>query len=412
VFRTTSSFQKVVLMGSPTPPLSWRYENLLALDENFREKARLLVQSRLPNYTYEHCTKLLGGSPYEYASRCALNEENELIGVMAFTVGQMDTVEIVAFVAAQDGKGIGRFLMEAFINEMGRQNHKSAILTYIEPSAFAFFSRFGFSKNVPARSLYERITSKYVGAIFMYRDLLESLPKVDRKQVCVGDRLLVVVDGTLVPRQAQIKDIEEDTGKVFVHYYFWNPRHDEWIHLHSPRIRWDLPLPPEAPKRHGENSATLKQVKEVLTAELKKEKKLEIVESNGSWPRPIKRNGIVQVRVEGNWIEATVIQKTDMYLFCEFEYKGSKWQQDFPRESVRLGPDSPTVLELLLKKSIVQKRKSGGTKGPSVGSKRKKPITRESPALTPPKPKAAKRARRFSAASTMEDGVSLNSISL
>ena len=133
---------------SPT----WQYENLLGLDLEFRETARKLVQSRLPNYTDDHCVKLFGGSPYEFYSRCVLDESRNLVGVMAFSVGQLDTVEIVAFVSAVDGTGIGRFLMDSFVGEM-KTKKKSSILTYIEPSAFPFFSRFSFIKQIPARSL-------------------------------------------------------------------------------------------------------------------------------------------------------------------------------------------------------------------------------------------------------------------
>jgi len=413
VFLTENPYQ--LYMESPTPYALWRYENLLKLEPDIVDKARLLVGSRLKNYSECHCVKLLGGSPYEYASRCAMDEEGALIGVMAFTVGKLDTVEIVAFVASEDGKGIGRFLMESFVHEMGNEKRKSAILTYIEPSALAFFSKFGFAKNVPARSLYERITSKYVGAIFMYRDLLDPQPREDRKQVHVGDRLLVMVDGTLKPRQAVVKKIDNEMGKVFIHFYFWNPRHDEWIFTHSPRIRWDLPLPAEPPKRHGENSATAQEVKALLSAEIKKEEKLEIVESNGSWPKLIKKNCQVQVRVEGNWIDAKVLQKTDMFLFCEFEYNGNQWQQDFPRESVRLANDHTTVQELLLQRAVVRRRNSRISSGDSTPVKKRKktaPVRRFE--LTPPQPKG-KRARRMTeetSASTENDALSNNSILL
>ena len=400
--------------------MAWKYENLLKLELEYREKARLLVQSRLPNYTAAHCTKLLGGSPYEFSSRCVLSHD-ELIGVMAFTVGKLETVEIVAFVSFQDKKGIGRFLMESFVSEMTIQGKKSAILTYIEPSAFDFFSRFGFSKTVPARSLYERITSKYVGALFMYKELLITLPKGDRdRSVSVGDRLLIVVDGTLIPRQAIVKEIDSESGKVYVHYFFWNNRHDEWIHLHSPRVRWDLPLPPEAPKHAGENCLTRTQVEELLSAELKKEKKSELVESNGSWPRSIKRNVMVQVKIEGNWIIARVLQKTDLYLFCEFEYNGTTWQQDFPRESVRLGDDHPTVLEDLLKRSIKRKSSVGFLKEGIKTSKKRKAASSIHIELTPPKHKATKRIKRPASDPPMseetiastEDGHTTNSIIL
>ena len=382
-------------MDSPTPPLTWRYENLLALEPEVREKARQLVQSRLPNYTPEHCTKLFGGAMHEFSSRCALDEYNELLGVMAFTVGRMDNVEIVAFVASVDGKGIGRFLMESFVQEMTVQQRKTSILTYIEPTAFDFFSKFGFTKNVPARSLYERITSKYVGAIFMYRDLLQPLPESERRDIKVGDRLLVIVDGTLVPRQALVKDVDATTGRVLIHYYFWNPRHDEWIYPHSPRICWEMPLPKSPPKRFSDNMVTKHQVEKLMSAELKKEKKSEILASSGSWPRAIKRFGPVQVKVEGNWIDAKVVQKADAYLLCEFEYNGSMWHQDFPRESVRLGEDQPTVLESLLKRPI----KPRAPKSPKASTprtpkkKRKASVVRTVIELTPPKSKGTKRRR-------------------
>lgn len=381
-------------MESPTPPLSWRYENLLSLDNAFVAQARSLVKTRLPNYTEDHCAKLLGGAPHEISSRCALNEDMKLIGVMAFSVGQLDTVEIVAFVSERDGVGIGRFLMESFVTEM-KSKHKSSILTYIEPSAFPFFSRFGFSKQVPARSLYERITSKYVAAIFMYRDLLEPLPARSRRHVAAGDRLLIMVDGTMTPRQALVKDIDAETGRVLVHYYFWNARHDEWLFSHSPRVRWDLPLPDEPPKHVGENKATVTQVKELLNVELKKEKRSEIVESNGSWPRGIKKNGSVQVRIEGNWIDATVIQKGPTFLFCEFEYNGSRWQQDFPRESVRLGEGHPSALELLIRKTVVAKRKSQARSPRKAIAKRKAGRPKKQQIeLSPPKKKPKTRKRR------------------
>lgn len=377
-------------MESPTPPLSWRYENLLCLDSILVTRARELVKARLPNYSPEHCEKLFGGSPHDYSSRCALDENETLIGVMAFRVGQLDTVEIVAFVSEKDGKGIGRFLMESFVTEM---RHKSSILTYIEPSAFAFFSRFGFSKQVPARSLYERITSKYTAAMFMYRDLLQALPTKDRKPVHVGDRLLVMVDGTMTPRQALVKDLDAETGRALVHYFFWNARHDEWIYPHSPRVRWDLPLPADPPKHVGENKATVTQVKALLTVELKKEQKSEIVENNGSWPRGIKKNAKIQVRIEGNWIDASVIQKGPMFLFCEFEYNGSKWHQDFPRESVRLGEGHPTAIELLIQRNVVAKRKSP-TGSPRKPVKRRKPAVKTSIEISPVKaPKPKRRVR-------------------
>ena len=341
---------------SPTPPVGWMYENLLAIDPEYRMKARELVKSRLPSYTEEHCEKLLGGSPYEYLSRCVLNEDRQLIGVMAFAVGQLGTVEIVAFVSSQDGKGIGRCLMEHFVAEMkGKQ--KSSILTYIEPSAFEFFSRFGFSKHIPARSLYEKITSKYVRSIFMYKELLEPQDPPSIRPA-VGDRILVMVDGTLTPRQAVVKDIRMETGEIFVHYFFWNTRYDEWIFSHSPRVRYDLPLPPEPPKTASENMPTTNQVKKVLEVELKKEKKFELVHNSGSWPKGIKKGAPVQVSIEGNWIKANVIEKTDQFLYCEFEYNGTTWMQDFPRDMVKLPDGQGTLLdELLARKTIEKKRK-------------------------------------------------------
>jgi hypothetical protein len=380
-------------MESPTPPAGWRFENLLGLDVELREKARSLVQSRLPNYTTEHCVKLFGGSPHEYASRCALDESGSMLGVMAFTVGKLGTVEIVAFVSFQDGKGIGRFLMESFVAEM-KSTNKSAILTYIEPSAFAFFSRFGFSRNVPARSLYEKITSKYVGAIFMYRELLEPLG-ADATERCVkeGDRLLVMVDGTLTPRQAVVKKVDSETGKVFIHYFFWNPRYDEWIFTHSPRVRWDIPLPEEPPRRFGDNMVTKEQVEKLVDLELAKEKKSEILTSNGSWPRSIKKFGQVQVRIEGNWINAKVLQKSDLYVFCEFQYNGEKWNQDFPRESVRLGDGEPSVLEALLKRSVVRKKPSKSTPVKKASKRRRSSV--QTMELTPPKPRGSKPRRMF-----------------
>ena len=100
------------------------YVNLLALEPEYREQAQELVQSRLPNYSNEHCFKLLGGSPYEYLSRCVLSSESRnLVGVMAFSVGKVDTVEIVAFVSKSDRCGIGRFLMDSFVNEMNSKSY-------------------------------------------------------------------------------------------------------------------------------------------------------------------------------------------------------------------------------------------------------------------------------------------------
>ena len=359
---------------SPTPPVTWAYENLLALDVGFRTKAQALVKARLPNYSEDHCAKLLGGSPYEYSSRCVLNEEQELIGVMAFSVGQLGTVEIVAFVSAADGIGIGRCLMDHFVHEM-KESSKSAILTYIEPSAFPFFSRFGFTKQVPARSLYERITSKYVRSYFMYKDILEPVEKAQRKKVLAGDRLLVMVDGTMVPRQALVKETDSETAKVFIHYYYWSNRHDEWIFPHSPRVRWDLPLPPEPPKNQGENLPTTHQVKQLMQVELKKEKRLEIVQTNGTWPKGIKKNGPVQVRIDGNWIDAKVLEKNDQFLYCQFEHRGTPWMQDFPREAVRLGEGHESILDELLQRKglVVKKRKE--TKISSIAVV-KKPKTR------------------------------------
>lgn len=372
--------------SSPTPPLTWTYHNLLAMEVVLRDSARELVKSRLPNYSSDHCAKLLGGSPYEYLSRCACDEEGDLLGVIAFAVGKLDTVEIVAFVSKTDGIGIGRFLMESFVTEM-KTKSKSSILTYIEPSALAFFTRFSFTKNVPARSLYERITSKYVGATLMYRELLEpSSSFQEHNGIQVGDRLLVMVDGTLVPRQAQVKEVDMRLKKIFIHYYFWNPRHDEWIFPHSPRVRWDLPLPPEPPKHMGENKATAEQVKQLFAVELKKEKKEEIVLSNGSWPRGVKKGGSVQVKIEGNWVDAKVLEKSDEFLFCEFEYNGSQWQQDFPRESVRLGEGESTVLDALItRRNLCLRRRV-------EGRKRANRVIE----LTPPRPSLGRKKRPIS----------------
>jgi len=343
---------------SPTPPISkWVYENLLGLDPVYREKAQELVQSRLPNYSREHCVKLFGGSPYEFLSRCVLDENGDVVGVMAFCVGKLNTVEIVAFVAKTDGIGIGRFLMESFVTDM-KLKKKSSILTYIEPSAFPFFSRFEFSKQVPARSLYEKITSKYVAAIFMYRNLLEPITELHNrpgKNLKIGDRLLVTVDGTLIPRQALVKDIRSDIGMIHIHYFFWNPRHDEWIYTHSPRIRFDLPLPPEPPKNKGENSVTVAQVKGIVETEMEAMKKVDVVTDRGYWPKEIKRGAVVQVRIEGEWIAAKVISKNDHFCYCSFEYNGSQWHQDFPRESIRLitsEENGKTILEILMERKI------------------------------------------------------------
>ena len=362
---------------SPTPPQSlWQYDNLLALDLKYREEAQLLVQSRLPNYSKDHCVKLFGGSPYEFLSRCVLDENKALIGVMAFCVGKLDTVEIVAFVAKTDGVGIGRYMMESFIGEM-KAKKKSSILTYIEPSAFEFFSKFDFTKSVPARSLYEKITSKYVAAIFMYRNLLDVIaPEQRPRTVREGDRLLITVDGTLIPRQAVVKSIDEKNGLALVHYYFWNPRHDEWIYTHSPRIRYDLPLPPEPPKNKGENQVTISEAKTIVESERDKIKKTMNLEECGYWPKGIKKKAEVQVLIEGEWIHAKVINKNDMYCYCEFEYNGSKWNQDFPRESIRLPDIGKTVVELCIDKKVAPKKRkreatSEGGKI-SVGSQVKK----------------------------------------
>ena len=366
---------------SPT----WQYENLLGLDLEFRETARKLVQSRLPNYTDDHCVKLFGGSPYEFYSRCVLDESRNLVGVMAFSVGQLDTVEIVAFVSAVDGTGIGRFLMDSFVGEM-KTKKKSSILTYIEPSAFPFFSRFSFIKQIPARSLYERITSKYVRSIFMYRDLLEPIPVGDRRPVAVGDRLLVMVDGTMVPRQAQVKEIDTATGRMLVHYYFWNARHDEWIYPHSPRIRWDLPLPDEPPKKQGENKTTSSQVKELFAVEMKNEKKLELFTNNGSWPRGVKKGGAIQVRLEGNWLDAKIVEKGEMYLYCQFEYHGTTWLQDFPRDALRLAEGQTSVIDALLQRKgvPVPKRKRAASEEPVKPRKYTKRVVKNPIELTPP----------------------------
>ena len=372
--------------SSPTPPVTWSYHNLLAIDVGFRESARELVKRRLPNYSEAHCERILGGSPYEYLSRCALDGDESLLGVISFAVGELSTVEIVAFVSKQDGLGIGRFLMESFVSEM-REKLKSSILTYIEPSAFAFFSRFAFSNKVPARSLYERITSKYVGATLMYRDLLE--PCLHSNQIiipAIGDRVLVIVDGTLVPRQALVKKVDPSSGKIYIHFYFWNSRHDEWIYPHSPRVRWDLPLPPEPPKHMGENTATAQQLKQLFEREIKKERKGEIVLSNGSWPRGVKKGGPVQVKIEGNWVDAKVIEKTEEYLFCEFQYNDSEWQQDFPRDSVRLGEGQATVFETLINSRNLSNRKEKKVNNSS--SSRKKSVAKRKTTrkieLTPP----------------------------
>ena len=354
---------------SPTPPESlWQYDNLLALDVGYRDEAQALVQSRLPNYSKDHCFKLFGGSPYEFLSRCVLDDMKKLIGVMAFCVGKIDTVEIVAFVAKTDGIGIGRFLMQSFVSEM-KAKKKSSILTYIEPSAFPFFSRFDFTKAVPARSLYEKITSKYVAAIFMYRNLLDPIPIKDRPQkVCVGDRLLITVDGTLIPRQAIVKEIDETNGLALVHYYFWNPRHDEWIFTHSPRIRYDLPLPPEPPKNKGENQVTISEAKTIVKSEMEKMKKTINLEECGYWPKGIKKKAQVQVLIEGEWIGAKVINKNDMYCYCEFEYNGSQWHQDFPRESIRLPEVGKTVVELCMEKKVAPKKRKRTSEAPKSGS--------------------------------------------
>ena len=358
-----------------------------------RDAARELVKTRLPNYSSAHCAKLLGGSPYEYLSRCALDENLSLLGVVAFAVGQLDTVEIVAFVSKEDGKGIGRFLMEAFVQEM-KDKVKSSILTYIEPAAFDFFTRFSFSKQVPARSLYERITSKYVGATLMYRDLLEFA--ASSRELKEGDRLLVMVDGTLVPRQALIKEIDAKSGKIFIHFFFWNSRHDEWIYPHSPRIRYDIPLPVEAPKHMGENKPTVEQLKGLFEVELKKERKGEIVLSNGSWPRGIKKGADVQVKIEGRWVEATVLQKNEEFLFCEFDYNGSQWHQDFPRESVRFGEGQGTVLDALIKKNVVSRKRKAAETNSSPRPK-KKPTSKVKRVieLTPPPVRNSKQPPRF-----------------
>ena len=317
---------------------------------DFRDRARDLLHKRLPSYPFSHCVKILGGSPHEFSSRCVCDSDNELIGIVAFSIGQLFTVEIVAFVSVTDGQGIGRYLMENFVLEM-REKHLSAILTYVEPAAVPFFSRLSFSRQVPARSLYERVVSKYVKANLMYLDLL--VAETDSRAVNVGDRLMVLVDGTMTPRQCLVKEIAK--GQVLVHYYFWNSKHDEWIYPHSPRICWDIELPADPPKRH-EQVITGAQVKQVWANELMKEQKLELVHAAMVWPRGIKKNALVQVKVEGGWEKAKVIEKTDFFCYCEFNHVGQVWLQDFPRESVRLIDSDKSVMETLMgKKSIKNK---------------------------------------------------------
>jgi hypothetical protein len=335
----------------------WRYENLLVLDEQYRVDAQDLICARLPNYSAEHSAKLCGGAPNDYCSRCVIDGDNTLIGVMAFSVGRLDTVEIVAFVSTKDKSGIGRFMMDAFLEEVGRR--KSAILTYVEPCAQKFFAKFGFDKFIPARSMYEKIISKYVSARLMYRDLLAPIedPEDPRfavtqkrmKSLDVGDRLLVLVDGTMNARQAIVQEIDLIKGRVFIHYFFWNHRYDEWIFLHSPRICWDTPLPAEPPKNKGENMVTMEQVKAYNEQEFVVEKKIEMIETVGAWPSEFRNKANVQVRVEGDWVDAVVVGKTKEFCYCKFTYKDNEWFQDFPRNNIRV--DGKTALDILIERN-------------------------------------------------------------
>ena len=333
--------------------MSWQYGNLLSLEIEFRDEARVLLQSRIPSYPSLHCAKLLGGSPHQYSSRCVLEPEtNKLLGVMAFSVCELKTVEIVAFVSNIDGKGIGRFLMQNFVTEM-QQNGQCAILTYVEPSALEFFTRMGFTTRVPARSLYERVVSKYVKATLMYCDLCVTTNHHTPPAVSIGDKLMVLVDGTMTPRQCIVKDFSN--GLLFVHYIYWSSRNDEWIHPNSPRILWGVETPPVL---QGLNRVTANELKALNVQAFEKQKKLDLVKLTNCWLRGIKKNAKVNVRVDGMWIPAIVVEKGDLFCYCEFEHGGQKWLQDFPRESIKLSDSDKSVLDTLLAKKQLKKPKN------------------------------------------------------
>ena len=222
----------------------------------------------------------------------------------------------------------------------------------------------------------------------MYRDLLRPCLTSSRRSLAVGDRLLVLVDGTFGPRQALIKQVRESDGMILIHYFFWSPRHDEWIYPHSPRICWDLELPPDPPKRKGDNRVTTSEAKGIWESDVAKERKRELVESARIWPKGIKKNGPVQVRIEGDWVNAKVLEKNDHFCYCEFEDKGLKWLQDFPRDSVRLPDSDKSVIETLLAKKQIPKKPlktESKTADACTPKKRKKKSLAVSVEVSPPK---------------------------
>jgi hypothetical protein len=241
---------------------------------------------------------------------------------------------------------------------------------------------------VPARSLYEKITSKYVAAIFMYRNLLEPIEPAENRpglNLSIGDRILVTVDGTLIPRQAIVKNIRSDIGMIYVHYIFWKTSHDEWLYTHSPRVRLDLPVPPDPPKNKGENMVTVAQVKGIVETEIEAMKKVDVVTDRGYWPKGIKKGAIVDVLIEGEWIHgAKVLEKNEMFCYCSFEYNGVIWNQDFPRESIRLlDADGRSVLDMLMDRKISGKKRSTRNGDTSTAPKKKRKIDKVQIEISP-----------------------------
>ena len=82
-----------------------------------------------------------------------------------------------------------------------------------------------------------------------------------------------------------------------------------------------------------------------------------------------------------------MIEKTEEYLFCEFEYNDSEWQQDFPRDSVRLGEGQATVFETLINSRNLSNRKEKKV-NISMSSRKKKSSAKRKTTrkieLTPP----------------------------